>query len=412
MPFGAMHLNTSSLTYSLFSKLVQISVPSNRSGLKLTTRRPRAFVLKNKNRRPKLMHKATEDVTHSVVHRESEREYYEPKIGDLVAGVIVSSNKRRFQVDIGAESLAILHSDEVSPCESVEYERMLCQWPAKSDAESPSLGPSDDDLFYGGKRGILSIESTSIGKNVKGESSTLEEGTVVFVDVVGRTLSGLCLISSRRVGRRVAWQRVRQLKEVNEPFEIYISEWNTRGLISRIEGLRAFLPKSEMVNAPIHDAAQLKEKVGTKVLITIIRASERSEGLIISERIAWEMKNIYEGNVLQGTITKLFAFGALVQVDGTNISGLVHVSNISRAHVASVSDVFSEGEKVKVMVIRSGYSDKINFSTALLESQEGLILSNKEKVFEEAEQTAQAYRKSIYPPWHKHGVEDHLETSF
>ncbi|KAJ6925654.1 hypothetical protein NC651_010153 [Populus alba x Populus x berolinensis] len=75
---------------------------------------------------------------------------------------------------------------------------------------------------------------------------------------VGRTLSGRPLLSTRRLFRRLAWQRVRQIKDLNEPIEIKISEWNTGGLLARIEGLRAFLPKAELMNR-VNNFKELKE---------------------------------------------------------------------------------------------------------------------------------------------------------
>ena len=42
------------------------------------------------------------------------------------------------------------------------------------------------------------------------------------------------------------------------------------------------------------------------------------------------------------------------------LSGLLHVSNITRARVTSVSDLLSVGEKVNVLVVKSMFPDKIS----------------------------------------------------
>ncbi|GKB65288.1 nucleic acid-binding, OB-fold protein [Tanacetum coccineum] len=76
-------------------------------------------------------------------------------------------------------------------------------------------------------------------------------------------------------------------------------------------------------------------------------------------------------------------------------SGLLHISNITRGEIVSVSDVLALDEKVKVLVVKSMFPDKISLSTAELESEPGLFLSNKEKVFSEAAELAKKYKQKL-----------------
>lgn len=328
-----------------------------------------------------------------------ELEYYNPKVGDVVIGVVVSGNVNRLDINIGSAVLARMHLNEVLPNNQSHMDRIMCELPTDSSTGANSAAVATDDngcsLFGQGMMGILKEKRAMADGWTRTGGSFIEEGTILYAQVLGRTLSGEPLLSSRRFARRVAWQRVRQIKEENEPIVIYISEWNTGGLISRIEGLRVFLPKGEMVNIPFDNFAALKENVGKQMSVLIIAANEASGDLIVSERLAWKRRNLYEGNLLQGTIVKLFSYGAEVKVDGTSVSGLLHISNISCAQVSSIGNLFSKGEKVKVMVVCSNFQNKATFSTADLESEEGLILINKEKVFEEAEQIAAAYRSKL-----------------
>ncbi|KAG2271676.1 hypothetical protein Bca52824_066231 [Brassica carinata] len=50
--------------------------------------------------------------------------------------------------------------------------------------------------------------------------------TMIFADVLWRMLSGRPLLSSRRYFRRIAWHQVRQNKQLNEPTDVEITEWN------------------------------------------------------------------------------------------------------------------------------------------------------------------------------------------
>lgn len=311
-----------------------------------------------------------------------ELEYYEPRVGDFVIGVVMSGNENRLEINIGSAGPARMYLNEVLPNNQSQMDRILCELRTDSYTGANYAAAADGNgcnLFGKGMMGILK-EKREIGDGwTRTGTSPIEEGTILYAQVLGRTLSGEPLLSSRRFARRVAWQRVKQINEENEPIEIYISEWNTGGLVSRIEGLRAFLPKGEMVNIPFDNFAALKENVGKKMSV-LIKVKRR---------------NFYEGNLLQGTIKRLFSYGAEVNIDGTSLSGLLHISNISCTQVSSIGSVFSEGEKVKVMVVRSNFQNKATFSTADLESEGGLILTNKKKVFEEAEQIAAAYRSKL-----------------
>jgi len=57
------------------------------------------------------------------------------------------------------------------------------------------------------------------------------------------------------------------------------------------------------------------------------------------------------GQVVQGKVTKLAQFGAFIEME-EGVEGLVHISQISEAHVEKVSDALSEGQEIKARIIR------------------------------------------------------------
>ncbi|XP_042461734.1 protein PIGMENT DEFECTIVE 338, chloroplastic-like [Zingiber officinale] len=324
-------------------------------------------------------------------------QYYDPKPGDLVVGVVVSGNDKRLDVNVGADMLGTMLTKEVLPLYEAELPYLLCD---RHEDVSEFTVP--------GKMGVLSDEEAFSGGKAPGKA-IVEVGTILFAEVLGRTLSGRPLLSTRRMFRRVAWHRVRQIKQLNEPIEIKIFEWNTGGLLTRIEGLRAFLPKAELMTK-IKNFTDLKENVGRKMYVCITRINEATNDLIISEREAWDMMNLKEGTLLEGTVRKILPYGAQIRLGDTNRSGLLHISNITRARVASISDILKVDEKVKVLVVKSMFPDKISLSIADLESESGLLLSDKEKVFFEAEKMAKKYRRKLPVISAKHNKLDSLQT--
>ncbi|CAL1410043.1 unnamed protein product [Linum trigynum] len=311
-------------------------------------------------------------------------EYYEPKAGEFVVGVVVSGNENKLDVNIGADLLGTMLTKEVMPLCGKEMEGLLCDLEDEEDCE---------EFLRKGKIGIVKDEialsgGTGIGRPV------VETGTVLFAEVLGRTLSGRPLLSTRRLFRRIAWHRARQIKELNAPIEVKITEWNTGGLLTRIEGLRAFLPKIELVRR-VNNFKELKENVGRRMNVLITRINESNNDLILSEKEAWEMLNLQEGTLLEGTIKTIFPYGAQVRIGESNRSGLLHISKISAARVTAVEDVLKTDEKVKVLVAKSMFPGKISLSTADLESEPGLFLSDRERVFAEAEDMARKYRQKL-----------------
>lgn len=126
-------------------------------------------------------------------------EYYEPKPGDFVVGVVVSGNENKLDVNVGADLLGTMLTKEVLPLYDKEMEYILCD--INKDAE---------EFLVRGKMGIVRNNEAMTGEKFLGRP-VVETGTVLFAEVLGRTLSGRPLLSTRRLFRRIAWHRVRQV---------------------------------------------------------------------------------------------------------------------------------------------------------------------------------------------------------
>lgn len=126
-------------------------------------------------------------------------EYYEPKPGDFVVGVVVSGNENKLDVNVGADLLGTMLTKEVLPLYDKEMEYLLCD----TDKDA-------NEFMVRGKMGIVKNDGALSGGPVPGRP-VVETGTVLFAEVLGRTLSGRPLLSTRRFFRRIAWHRVRQV---------------------------------------------------------------------------------------------------------------------------------------------------------------------------------------------------------
>mmetsp|Transcript_59862 Transcript_59862/g.107511 ORF Transcript_59862/g.107511 Transcript_59862/m.107511 type:complete len:485 (-) Transcript_59862:60-1514(-) len=101
-------------------------------------------------------------------------------------------------------------------------------------------------------------------------------------------------------------------------------------------------------------------------------------------------EKIKEGDVLEGKITNFLGMSMDVEVEG--IPFPMKKLDISGNQRFNMMDVFTVDEVVKVYCISSDpTSGDIRFSMRALEPRPGAILLNKQKVFDEAEETAKKF---------------------
>lgn len=141
------------------------------------------------------------DVDDKVGEDKVSVEYYEPKPGDFVIGVVVSGNENKLDVNVAADLLGTMLTKEVLPLYDKEIDFLLCD--LKKDAE---------EFMVRGKMGIVKDDDAIAMSGGSGPGRpVVETGTVLFAEVLGRTLSGRPLLSTRRLFRKMAWHRVRQV---------------------------------------------------------------------------------------------------------------------------------------------------------------------------------------------------------
>lgn len=326
-------------------------------------------------------------------------EYYVPEIGHRVLGIVVSGSRTKFYVDVGAAKLGELKASQLFPLDrfQVKHNKWIC--PEEVDADGArgkfSRPPHGRPCMVYDEE-VFAYEDPAL--------FIIDIGTILELVVIGMSLSGNPILSARKAAEHIAWDRVKQMKELNLPIQVEVIDYNTNGVLAKVEGLRAFLPLREFVNRP----KTLEDYMGRKLWVTFTFADEDRHSLIISERKAWVKRNLQPGSLHDGTVIGILPYGVRVQVNSTNIMGLIHVGNIAHALIEKISDVFEVGEQIRMMVVNAGALNTISFSTADLESEQGLMLRDKQRVFQEAEQTAHAWwvASRLSKESENHDVED------
>src|SRR5213082_2126254 len=127
------------------------------------------------------------------------------------------------------------------------------------------------------------------------------------------------------------------------------------GAFVDLDGMDGLIHISELswshVNHP-SEVLEIGQTVEVKVL-DIDRDRQRiSLGLKQTQSDPWQqvIENYHVGDELEGTVTKVVAFGAFVEIlEG--VEGLVHISELAQQHVENPREIVAPGDEVKVKII-------------------------------------------------------------
>jgi small subunit ribosomal protein S1 len=122
-------------------------------------------------------------------------------------------------------------------------------------------------------------------------------------------------------------------------------------------GARAFLPASR---SGTRDAAEMEKLVGQEIRVRITKLDVEDEDVVVDRRSVVEederaskatrLAEIKEGDVVSGTVRSLTAYGAFVDIGGTD--GLLHISDIAWNRIAKPDEVISVGESLGLKILK------------------------------------------------------------
>ena len=198
------------------------------------------------------------------------------------------------------------------------------------------------------------------------------EATVVSMD----DGQGNILLSRKEANAVLAWDVLEQYLEEKKSITVKVSEIVNAGAVAYVEGIRGFIPASQLDIAYVED---IQPYLGRKLTVRVITVDREKEKLVLSakeilkeqakEEHDHKVAMIVPGTVLEGTVESLQTYGAFVDLkDG--LSGLVHISQICQKRIKKPSEVLKVGDKVKVKVLNTN-DGKISLSIkAVAEEQE------------------------------------------
>lgn len=194
------------------------------------------------------------------------------------------------------------------------------------------------------------------------------EATVVRVD----DGNGNIELSRKEANDVLAWEKLKEMLEQETVVTVRIKESVPAGVVTFLEGIRAFIPASQISADYVENTS---DWVGKEVKAVVITADKEKDKLVLSgkkvarkeqeEERNHKIAMLVPGTVVEGTVESIMPYGAFVSL-GNGISGLVHISQISQKRIASVHEVLKEGQKVKAKILNTN-DGKVSLSMKALE---------------------------------------------
>lgn len=189
---------------------------------------------------------------------------------------------------------------------------------------------------------------------------------------------GNILLSKKQADDILAWDKLKELLETKEVVSVKLQSAVNGGMIAYLEGIRAFIPASQLSLSYVED---LESWAGKTIDAIVITVDEDKKRLVLSAReLLWQkeqeekqhrLDSLQKGLVTTGVIEKIAPYGCFVNI-GEGLTGLVHISQICGKRIQSPNEVVKLGEEVKVKIldVKDG---KISLSMKAVEDREEVV---------------------------------------
>lgn len=267
------------------------------------------------------------EVTESMADYERELEASFRKIseGDIISGTVIDVSEEGVILDLRYYTQGVIKAEDMS----------------------------DDPAFS-------VLNDVKVGDVIEASVVKMDDG------------QGNILLSKKSANAVLAWDKLQSDMEENKDLTVKIGGVTNGGAICYVEGIRGFIPASQLSMDYVEDVNPWLGKTVKVRLITVDRERGKlvlSAKVILKEEAAAEQARkiamVIPGSVLEGTVESLTAYGAFINL-GDGLSGLVHISQISQKRIRKPSEVLSVGEKVKVKVLNTN-DGKISLSMKALQ---------------------------------------------
>lgn len=164
------------------------------------------------------------------------------------------------------------------------------------------------------------------------------------------------IVSKKLADFEQVWDRVEDAFKNGTALKAQVIDRVKGGLVVDV-GVRGFVPATHVGSGKIRN---IDRYVGQELELKVIEIDRERKKVVLSNREAEQKRreeaksqifdNIHVGDILDGTVRRLSEYGAFVDLGG--VDGLLHISEMSWMRINHPKEMFKEGQKIKVMVLR------------------------------------------------------------
>ena len=222
----------------------------------------------------------------------------------------------------------------------------------------------DEILVDIGSKSEGVVQSREMQSLTSEDRAALKPGDELLVFVVqSEDREGRAVLSVDKARQEKSWRRLQQVHEAGETIEAKVINYNKGGLLVNLDGVRGFVPASQVSSigrgTETQKQSDMARLVNTNLTLKIIEINRTRNRLILSERQAMQelregrkgelLSSLKEGDIRSGVVTSVCDFGAFIDIGGAD--GLVHLSEISWSRVKHPNEVLKVGDKVQVYIL-------------------------------------------------------------
>ena len=241
---------------------------------------------------------------------EIERSFRKIRQGDVITGTILSVSEDGIAVDLKYYAQGIVPASEIS----------------------------DDPT-------IVIDEKYKPGDEVTGSIIRTDDG------------QGNIVLSLKEANESQAYETLKEYAKEKKILTVKISSVVNGGVIAYAEGIRGFIPASQLALSYVENLDEWLHKT-VDVMVNTVDAEK--EKLVLSAKEVLKIQKEEEtnskkarlvpGSVLEGKVESIMPYGAFIQLP-EGLSGLVHISRISQKRIKNPSEILKVGDTVKVKLI-------------------------------------------------------------
>nr|YP_009392776.1 ribosomal protein S1 [Bostrychia tenella]ARW61338.1 ribosomal protein S1 [Bostrychia tenella] len=229
---------------------------------------------------------------------------YNLHAGDIVAGTVIHQENSGFLVNIGNKTAGYLPKEEIS----------------------------------------------LVNSNRNKQNSNLVNTTREFFLIEQNNKLKQSILSIKKLEYIRGWKRIKQFYLEDIIFNLNIKYVNKGGIITYLEGIQSFIPKSKIYSKN-ENQAKYKTK-NDSIKCKLLVANEQRNQLILSNKSAILCLSLHKfklGELLYGKITCIKPYGLFINIH--EITALLHISEIGSKYVKNINIFFKLGKIIKVKII-------------------------------------------------------------